>query len=200
MRPGEVVGKQVKYFRGKRGWTQEDLVRRFEELGIPGWRQSKIAKVERGEAKRLPVDDVLELALALGCPPVMLLAPDPGSGLGDYDAAKDKVEVAPGHVMLARHAREWIRGRRAFVSEDADDAAVIKAATFYLEAQPSSDWIIDADAMQLSRLVEEMEAARRAVVAEQIARFKADGRLPLSEPATWGDEEGDLSEATREGP
>ncbi len=183
MRPGEVVGEQVRYFRRKRGWTQQALVQRFEELGVAGWRQSKVAKIERGDAKRLPVDDMLELALALGCAPVMLLAPDPG-GMRDYSAAKDAIEVAPGHVMLAQHTREWIRGRRPLVGDDADDAEFEEAATFYFESQPPGDWIIDEDALRLSRLYQEMVAAHQAVLKEQFARLEAEGRV-RSEPATW---------------
>jgi transcriptional regulator with XRE-family HTH domain len=185
LQPREVIGGQLRYFRRRRDWTQEDLVQRFEELDIPGWRQSKIAKIERGEAKRLPVDDLLELALALGCPPVMLLAPDPG-GLRDYDAAKDAIEIAPGHVMLAQDAREWIRGRRPIVPNN--DSASEEAATFYFESQPLADWIIDEDALRLSQLLQEMVAARQAVLKEQFAQLKAEGRV-RSEPAEWNSDE-----------
>jgi hypothetical protein len=46
-------------FRAKRDWRQEDLVARLDELGFTGWRQSKIAKLEKGEVKRIPLDSVL---------------------------------------------------------------------------------------------------------------------------------------------
>ena len=186
MRPGKVIGEQVRFFRRKRNWTQEDLVRRLEELGIRGWRQSKVAKIERGEARRLPIDDVLEIALALGCAPVMLLAPDPG-GLRDYIPEKDQIEVAPGHVLPAQHAREWIRGRWPFVPGGADEAELEEATTFYFESQPLSDWIIDEDALRLSQLLQEVVAARNAVLREQFARLKKEGRV-RSEPAQWIDE------------
>ena len=174
-RPGDVVGGQVRHFRRRRGWTQEELVRRLSELGIYGWRQSKIAKIERGEARRLPVDDVLELALALGCPPIMLLAPD-HSGL---EPEGDAVEVAPGHVFPSRRVRDWIRGRDPLVPAEAAEREQREASTFYyLESQPARDWIIGEDDFRFSATVKLANEAREALLEQEMNRFDAEmGRL-----------------------
>src|SRR6266487_176214 len=61
----EYVGEQVFKARKSKGWTQTDLAARLVELGDPSWRQTKIAKIEKGAVVRIPLDDVLALAAAL---------------------------------------------------------------------------------------------------------------------------------------
>ena len=170
-KPGDVVGEQVRYFRRKHGWTQEQLVRRLEDLGIHGWRQSKVAKIERGEARRLPVDDVLELALALGCPPVMLLAPEGPEGASLEPPPL--VEIAPGHAVPARRVRDWIRGRDPLIRSDVSDEEKRAAAVFYfLESQPWQDWAIGDDDFRLSGAVKQANEAREALLEEQMEQFE----------------------------
>jgi transcriptional regulator with XRE-family HTH domain len=106
-RPDQYVAEQVRRAReGKRStdtdkqWRQEDLVARLVELGYTNWRQSKVAKIERGDVKRLALDDVIALAAALGVQPAHLL-------VGDGD-----VEVAPKLTRSASDFRDWLRGTR----------------------------------------------------------------------------------------
>ena len=167
-KPGEVVAEQVRYFRGRREWTQEELAQRLDELGIPGWRQSKIAKIERGEARRLPIDDVFELALALGCPPVMLLAPN-------YPDPRTMVEVAPGHAFQVGRVRGWIRGRDPLTPEGLDEDEKRRVATWYfLEFQPWQDWTFGDEDFRFSAMVKRAQEAREQLLEENIARYEAD--------------------------
>ncbi len=98
-RPGEYVAEQVKIARQSKGWKQSDLVARLEELGFTHWRQSKVAKIESGEVKRLALEDALALAAALGVQLPHLLAP-PDS----------VVEIAPKVKRSALEFRQWVRG------------------------------------------------------------------------------------------
>ncbi len=58
--PSKYVGQQLRVLRERRRWRQADLVAEFEQLGFPGWRQSKVAKIENGQAKRIPLKDIFE--------------------------------------------------------------------------------------------------------------------------------------------
>ena len=58
--PSKYVGQQLRVLRERRRWRQADLVAELEQLGFPGWRQSKVAKIENGQAKRIPLEDVFE--------------------------------------------------------------------------------------------------------------------------------------------
>jgi transcriptional regulator with XRE-family HTH domain len=107
-RPGEYVGERVRTARVSKRLSQSDLVSRLEELGYTQWRQSKVAKIENGEVKRLALDDVLALAAALGVQPIHLITPTEDEAL---------VEVAPKLTVPAVTARGWLRGV-APISED----------------------------------------------------------------------------------
>ncbi len=98
-RPDQFVGEQVKRARVARSWKQSDLVDRLTELGFTQWRQSKVAKIESGEVKRLALEDVIALAAALSVQPLDLLAP--------RDAM---VEVAPKVVLNRDHFDMWMKG------------------------------------------------------------------------------------------
>ena len=181
-RPAEVVGEQVRLFRQKRHWTQEELVKRFDDLGIPGWRQSKIAKIERGDAKRLPVDDLLELALALGCPPVMLLSPEDAGPNPNLEA----VEIAPGRALPSRRVRAWIRGRDSLTDPEATETEKRATATFYyLESQPLLDWVITEDDFRLSEEVKRAYEAREVLLEQAMARHDEEmsvAQSPAEDP------------------
>jgi transcriptional regulator with XRE-family HTH domain len=125
-RPDELVGEQVKRARESLGWKQSDLAARLEELGYTGWRQSKVAKIEQGigngGVKRLALDDVIALALALGVQFPHLLAPD----------GAEAVQVAPKLTCSRADFDRWIRGQWPLVAAD--------ERTFYLGALvPDSD-------------------------------------------------------------
>jgi transcriptional regulator with XRE-family HTH domain len=123
-RPGEYIGERIVTARKDRGWTQAELAKQLERLGPHnGWRQSKIAKIENGAAKKLALDDVLALAVALGVAPAYLLSP-PEEG---------DVEVAPKLVCSAPDFRRWLRGEWPLEADS--------ARNYYFGALvPDSEW------------------------------------------------------------
>lgn len=105
---------------------------------MTGWRQSKLAKVESGEMKRISIDDVLELAAGLGCSPLWLIAPD------DRDSAGLLVDVQVGsnHRRPAVQVREWIRGFRPFFVYRTKDEQLREDRFYFFESQPLEEWLI----------------------------------------------------------
>jgi transcriptional regulator with XRE-family HTH domain len=140
--PSSYVGPQVAHFRDRRGWTQRDLANRLRELGIErtGWDQTKIHKLERGKLKRVLVDDVFELALALDVSPLYLMTP-----LESHDEKGNAYKVWLGGRISRwpRDVRSWIRGVRPLLhrGEYLDDEAAGSGRRFYLvESQPLFEW------------------------------------------------------------
>jgi transcriptional regulator with XRE-family HTH domain len=99
LRPSQALGEQLRRARRERGWRQEDLVARLGEIGASGWRQSKVAKIERGEVKRITLDEALELAIALGVRPARLFSTDAG------------VAVTDETIVTSEGFRAWLQGR-----------------------------------------------------------------------------------------
>jgi transcriptional regulator with XRE-family HTH domain len=98
IRPSRALAEQLRKARKERGWSQEELVARLKKIGASGWRQSKVTKIERGEVKRITLDEAVELALALGVRPARLFA-------SEMDVAlTDTLSVAP------MDFRAWLQG------------------------------------------------------------------------------------------
>jgi transcriptional regulator with XRE-family HTH domain len=100
-----VVARRIGEVRRLRGWTQLELADRLaDSIGIE---QSTIARIEGGKRK-VSVSDLLEIADALGCSPVVLLTPlDPN----------DEVVVGSNSTS-GRHLGDWIRGFKALPHQD----------------------------------------------------------------------------------
>jgi transcriptional regulator with XRE-family HTH domain len=152
--PSSYVGPQLLHFRKRRGWTQQDLADRLHELGIEqtGWNQTKIHKLESGKLKRVLVDDVFELALALDVSPLYLLTP-----LAGHDENENAYKVWLGGKIAHWPwvVRQWIRGVRPILSgvNYRDDEEARAGQRFYLlESQPLSEW---------SRIAESGKYAKR---------------------------------------
>jgi DNA-binding Xre family transcriptional regulator len=134
-RPGAYIGEQVRIARESqltpdgRPWKQTDLADRLEELGFPGWRQSKIAKIENGEVKRFALEDVLALAVALDVRPEDLIVPR----VGDIELTP-KLKVDP--VAFKR----WLRGGEPLVP--GDWRARLRASRALM---PEAEWRILAE-------------------------------------------------------
>jgi len=71
--PTRIVGANVKRIRGDIGFTQADLSRSLAQNGHP-IPVSSIGRIETGD-RRVEVDDLVALALALGVSPLALLLP-----------------------------------------------------------------------------------------------------------------------------
>ena len=131
MTPSEVVSSQLRALRGKRGWKQEELAARLEQLGMPGWRQSKIAKIENGQVKRLPLEDVFELALALDVAPVYLLVPP-----------SEQMRFGPKLTRWPQQVRRWLDGSRPLlgrVDYKTDEEAGAGWQFFFFGSRPLGD-------------------------------------------------------------
>lgn len=130
---GEVLAARIRHFRKQRGLSQEALADRLQNLGIEGFNQSMVAKVETdpSRAENLPVRRLLAFAMALNVSPIHLMTPDdPG----------DAVALDGGAEVYAGEVRQWVRGywplrnddRREFFSsvpENEFEALVGQAAT-----------------------------------------------------------------------
>jgi transcriptional regulator with XRE-family HTH domain len=96
------TAKNVERFRKARGLDQKGLSARTKAAGRP-MVPTVISKIERAD-RRVDVDDLVALAIALDVSPSRLLMP---AGVGDEDVAlTDEVTVS------AREAWEWVSGTR----------------------------------------------------------------------------------------
>lgn len=108
--PDQHVVEQVRKARESKRWKQKDLADRLTDLGFKGWRQTKVAKFENGEIKRLALGDVLALAAALEVKPVHLLA------------GEDEVEISPKLTRTGSAFRDWVRGTQPLNPDNSDEA------------------------------------------------------------------------------
>jgi transcriptional regulator with XRE-family HTH domain len=107
LRPAEIVARRVKETREARGWTQAELARRLEDIGVAGASRPTVSKLEGGRYRGVSVDDLIAYAGALGVSPTDLLAPS-------EDMAP--VAVAPRLRFPAVLVRRWIRDPLAQVA------------------------------------------------------------------------------------
>lgn len=70
----DVLAKNVRAARARKGLDQEPLAARMRALGYSAWRRQTVANVEKG-SRRLAAEEVLALALALESSLVGLLEP-----------------------------------------------------------------------------------------------------------------------------
>ncbi len=131
-RPSAYIGEQVRIARESRftddgrRWKQTDLVARLEEIGFEGWRQSKVAKIENGEVKRIALEDLLALVAALGVRPEDLLVPR----VGDIELTP-KLRVDPLTFKL------WLRGSEPLFP---DDWRTHEAVQVMRALMPEAEW------------------------------------------------------------
>ena len=76
----DVLAKNIRAARARRGIEQEPLAARMRALGFSAWRRQTVAGVEKN-TRRLTAEEVLGLALALETSFIRLLEPDPDDGL-----------------------------------------------------------------------------------------------------------------------
>jgi DNA-binding Xre family transcriptional regulator len=140
-RPSDYIGEQVRIAReshftaeGKQ-WRQSDLVARLAELGFKGWRQSKVAKLENGEVKRIALEDVLALVAALGVRPEDLMVPRVGD-----------IELSPKLKLDPLKFKRWLHGSEPLSPDDWRTYDSIRAL------MPEAEW---------RRFAEEMAENRR---------------------------------------
>lgn len=107
----------VTRFRGQAGMTLRDLSARLEELGRP-LSHATISEIERG-ARRVDVDDLTTLAVALGVSPAALLMP-PAT-----DPIDDMIELSGIKLEHAGTVWNWLTAQdpldASFVPEQRDE-------------------------------------------------------------------------------
>jgi hypothetical protein len=152
----DFVGLEVRALRKRRNWTQQQLVDRLDELGIRGWTQAKVAKLEKGRIKRVLVDDVFELALALDVSPIYLLTPT----FADKGDDVFKVWLGGGVSHWPQTVRDWIRGERAvlgLVDYKTVDEAKTGHRFYFFDGRPMGDWRFPEQNQEVAQLVRDMQ-------------------------------------------
>lgn len=150
----EAVARNVEAARKLRGLSQQQLARTLAELGRP-MQASAVAKVESGD-RRVDVDDLAALAVALNVPLMRLLLPE--------GSENDEVDVVPAYSVPLWSAWQWATGERSFRrgDEDLSDPDVQRQDLDYEAARPV--WLRVRDQQGLSRAVRHLSwAASRAL-------------------------------------
>lgn len=119
------AAENVASFRRARQLQQKDLSARLREVGRP-MLPTVISKIERGE-RRIDVDDLIALALALNVSPLALLLPTTGD-------AEASCELAEGTELPAAKAWKWADGIQPVSLSELDPAGDIQR--FQLDSRP----------------------------------------------------------------
>lgn len=114
------VGKSVRQARRRAGISQDELAERI------GSSRNAIQNIEspRGRKSAINVFDLLEIAAALGVPPVQLLYPQ---------LPADEVEYLPGVTMPAIDAAQTFSGERSLTGPPEQDILVMRWARRWRE-------------------------------------------------------------------
>jgi transcriptional regulator with XRE-family HTH domain len=128
---GNTVRDNVLRYRTRMNLGYADLARRLEALGRP-IPVLGLSRIERGE-RRVDVDDLLALAVALGVSPTSLLLPD--------TAAADETVSATGIDGTADDLLGWLRlfTPSAHIGKPAEQRFVRDAIRFIADARPRWD-------------------------------------------------------------
>jgi transcriptional regulator with XRE-family HTH domain len=113
----DVLARNLRGFRSRRGVGQDLLAARMRALGFTAWRSSTVAKAEQGQ-RRITVEEVLGLADAIGVTMRQLLAPQPDDKLVEFPSG-DIVEVLHVNRLLegaTDDAVEWDGDKPVFSS------------------------------------------------------------------------------------
>jgi transcriptional regulator with XRE-family HTH domain len=122
------VAANIAEARAARGLTFRDLHVKLRELGRP-ISPSGLHKIERGD-RRVDVDDLVAIALALDTTPNQLL-------LGPV-APDDKLELTPGVEATGYQAWGWARGEAPFPPPSNDAESMVRALRFHVENHPGA--------------------------------------------------------------
>jgi transcriptional regulator with XRE-family HTH domain len=131
--PSDVVGTRVREIRNRQGLTVEALAQRCTSSGLPHLTPNALYLIEGGgrgksgtrSRRRVTVEELLGLSVALGVPPLALLLPE--------DAA-DEFAVTPEVAASAEDAFQWAIGTRAQPA----DVLSEKLASNQLGADPAA--------------------------------------------------------------
>lgn len=107
---GQQTARNIERLRTKLGVSQRRLAARLTEMGrpMPG---TALSKIERGE-RRVDVDDLVAIAVALGVTPSTLLLPDVADGT--------EVKITGAGAVTAKAAWDWADGIRPLLPPPGD--------------------------------------------------------------------------------
>ncbi|MEV7600047.1 helix-turn-helix transcriptional regulator [Kitasatospora sp. NPDC089797] len=150
------VAENVERIRKARQLHQKDLSARLREVGRP-MLPTVVSKIERGE-RRVDVDDLVALALALNVSPTTLLLPPTSSDTPV--ALTECVSVA------SRTAWQWAEGQRTAMELERADGVDL--------AGPGADPAISQDAYEREQEFARQQAAYRALAQPEERRRAED--------------------------
>jgi transcriptional regulator with XRE-family HTH domain len=92
------------------------------------WTQVKVARLEKGKVRRVSLEEVFELAMALDVAPVLLMAYGQ-----DESGVPLRIRLSPTKFAWPREMRSWIRGAHPILSSIAyrTDADAMAGIHFY---------------------------------------------------------------------
>lgn len=159
---GHTVRENILRYRTRLNLGYADLARRLEALGRP-IPVLGLSRIERGE-RRVDVDDLMALAVALGVAPTSLLLPD----TSDSDAAV----TATGIDGTAADLLGWFRLHTpsAHIGKPAGQRFVRDAIRFIADARPR--W--DIESLTLDKLPGVGHQEYAAELAEKTRRAESD--------------------------
>lgn len=162
---GDTVRENVLRYRTRLNLGYADLARRLEALGRP-IPVLGLSRIERGE-RRIDVDDLMALAVALGVSPTSLLLPD--------TAGADDTVTATGIEGPATDLLGWHRlyTPSAHIGRPAGERFVRDAIRFIADARPR--W--DIEGLTLDQLPGVGHREYGAEIAEK-ARHTDSGHRP----------------------
>ncbi|MDZ4235260.1 MAG: helix-turn-helix transcriptional regulator [Dietzia sp.] len=107
---GATVARNIRRVRLERGLAYTELAEQLEELGreVPTW---GLRKIESG-GRRVDVDDLMALAVALRVSPITLLMPHTGTDRDEVTAA------GLNHPVSAANLWTWLRADRPMEGDD----------------------------------------------------------------------------------
>jgi transcriptional regulator with XRE-family HTH domain len=168
------VVDNVKRLRADRRWSLAELSERMRQAGRPVL-PSGLHRLEQGK-RRVDVDDLVALAVALEVTPVTLLLPPVRSG---------DVQVTESITAAAKAAWGWLRGRHPLtVPEDDDGFAEIE---FQRRALPVGE---RSSPLRTPEQVDELIADLPHMGLDQVT---------LADALSWLPELREMREAEREG-
>jgi transcriptional regulator with XRE-family HTH domain len=156
--PGDVVAARIKEVRRHRGWTQEQLSARLDELGYAIGRGTlaKIETVGSTRALNVSVADVLAISAALNVAPLFLVCPNDDPGW---------MRITPNEVVESGRARQWWRGLWPLAEGD--------SRADYFRERPESEVVALEEERQrqesdeIARHLGEVERTLRALAKER---------------------------------
>lgn len=150
--------------------SQQQLAARLVELGRP-MQASGVAKVESG-GRRVDVDDLAALAVALNVPIARLLLPE----VEEFD----EVRVVPGEGVPAWNAWQWANAEQSLwkASDDARDPGVQRRDLEFLAERPT--WKRVHDQHPLSTAVRSLVAAADRTLNSVRGAYRGPGEPKAS--------------------